>query len=68
MLELKFVCVLEFLLMLVLVSASVRAPATTCCSCSFHPSQGQEADMVMTSLSGHLLNMEFGPQYKKWSV
>ena len=28
--------------------------------------QGQQADMVMTSLSGHLLNMEFAPQYKKW--
>jgi DNA topoisomerase-3 len=28
--------------------------------------QGQEADMVMTSLSGHLLNMEFDPQYRKW--
>ena len=28
--------------------------------------QGQPADMVMTSLSGHLLNMEFAPQFKKW--
>ena len=24
--------------------------------------------MVMTSLSGHLLNMEFGLQYRKWLV
>ena len=30
--------------------------------------QGQQANMVMTSLSGHLLNMEFAPQYKKWCV
>ena len=30
--------------------------------------QGQQANMVMTSLSGHLLNMEFAPQYKKWWV
>ena len=28
--------------------------------------QGQQAEMVMTSLSGHLLNMEFAPQYRKW--
>ena len=28
--------------------------------------QGQPAEMVMTSLSGHLLNMEFAPQYRKW--
>ena len=30
--------------------------------------QGQQANMVMTSLSGHLLNMEFAPQYRKWCV
>ena len=28
--------------------------------------QGQQAEMVMTSLSGHLLNMEFALQYRKW--
>ena len=28
--------------------------------------QGQQAEMVMTSLSSHLLNMEFAPQYRKW--
>ena len=30
--------------------------------------QGREADMRMTSVSGHLLNMEFAPEYRKWSV
>ena len=28
--------------------------------------QGAMADMVMTSVSGHLLGMDFGEQYRKW--
>ena len=28
--------------------------------------QGAQANMVMTSVSGHLLNMEFPEQFRKW--
>jgi len=27
---------------------------------------GMQADMVMTSVSGHLLNFEFEEKYRKW--
>lgn len=28
--------------------------------------RGQNADMIMTSVSGHLLNLDFDGQYKNW--
>ena len=28
--------------------------------------RGQACDMLMTSVSGHLLNYDFGDQYRKW--